>query len=64
MYIVPIGAIVSPVKMVEGNAASDRINSEWLINYPIDIDTYWTQYIVEYLNLGDQQESSLLNCTI
>jgi len=45
MHIVPVGAIVGPAHLVgENNAASDRINSVWLVNYHVDLNTYWTVY--------------------
>jgi len=45
MHIVPGGAIVGPANLVrENNAASDRINSVWLVNNAVDFDTYWTVY--------------------
>jgi len=45
MHIVPVGAIVEPAHLVrENNAASDRINSVWLVNNHVDLDTYWPVY--------------------
>jgi hypothetical protein len=45
MHIVPLGAIVGPAHLMwENNAASDRIDTEWLLNNPVDSDTYWTVY--------------------
>ena len=45
MHIVPVGAIVGPTHLVwENNAASDRIESVWLVNIHVDLDTYWTVY--------------------
>jgi len=45
IHIVPVGAIVGPAHLVgENNAASDRINSVWLVNTHVDLDTYWTVY--------------------
>jgi hypothetical protein len=45
MRIVPVGAIVGPAHLVRGNnAASDRIDSAWLVNHSVDFDTYWTVY--------------------
>jgi len=46
MLIVPVGAIVGPAHLVGENAASDRIDSVWLINHHVDIGTYWTVYSV------------------
>jgi len=43
MHIVPVRAIVGPANWVcENNAASDRMDSIWLIYNLVDIDTYWT----------------------
>jgi len=47
MYIVPVGAIVVPVHLVRENAASDRIDSIWLVNNYVDWDTYQTVYQVK-----------------
>jgi len=45
MHSVPVGAIVGPAKLVPDNdAASDRIDSVWLVNDHVDLDTYWTVY--------------------
>ena len=44
MHIVPVKAIVGPAHLVRENAASDRINSIWLANNHVDLDTYWTVY--------------------
>jgi len=44
MHIVPVGAIVEPAHLVRENAASDRIDSVWLVNTHVDLDTYWTVY--------------------
>jgi hypothetical protein len=45
MHIVPVRAIVGPAHLVrENNAASDRIDSIWLVNNYVDLDTYWTGY--------------------
>jgi len=45
MHVVPVGAIVGPAHLVrENNAASDRIDSIWLVNNHVDWDTYWTVY--------------------
>ena len=32
MHIVPVGTIVGPAHLVRENAASDRIDSVWLVN--------------------------------
>ena len=44
MHIVPFGAIVGLAHLVRENAASDRIDSVWLVNNHVDLDTYWTVY--------------------
>jgi len=44
MHIVPVGAIVGPADLLRENAASGGINSVWLVNNHIDLDTYWTVY--------------------
>jgi len=45
MHIVPVGAIVEPAHLMhENNTASDRIDSIWLVNHHVDLDTYWTVY--------------------
>jgi len=46
IHVVPVGAIVEPVHLVRENAASDRIDSVWLVNNHVDLDTYWTVYYV------------------
>jgi len=42
MHIVPVGAIVGLAHLVRENAATDRIDSVWLVNNHVDLDTYWT----------------------
>jgi len=44
MYIVPVVAVVGPTYLVQENAASGGIDSEWLVNNHVDLDTYWTVY--------------------
>jgi len=44
MHIVPVGAIVALAHLVRENAASGGIDSMWLVNNHIDLDTYWTVY--------------------
>jgi hypothetical protein len=44
MHIVPVGAIVGLAHLVRENAASDRIDSVWLVNNLVNLDTYWTVY--------------------
>ena len=43
-HIVPIGVIVGPAHSVRENAASGGIDSVWLVNYLLDLNTYWTVY--------------------
>jgi len=57
-------AIVWPVHLVRQNAASDMIDSIWLVNDHVELDTYWTGYQVQFLNQGVEEEDSELNCTI
>ena len=42
MHIVSVGAIVGLAHFVWENAASGGIDSAWLVNNYIDLDTYWT----------------------
>jgi hypothetical protein len=42
MPIVPVRAIVGPAHLVRENAASDRIDTVWLVNNYVDFDIYWT----------------------
>ena len=44
MHTVPVGAIVGPAHDVWEDAASDRIDSIWLVNNHEDLDTYWYVY--------------------
>jgi hypothetical protein len=44
MHIVPVGAAVGPAHLVRENAASGGIDIIWLVNNPVDLDTYWTVY--------------------
>ena len=44
MHIVSVSANVRPAHLERENAAPDRINSIWLVNYHLDSDTYWTGY--------------------
>jgi len=45
MQIVPVGAIVDPANLLlQKNNGSDRIDSIWLVNTAVDLDTYWTVY--------------------
>jgi len=40
MHTVPVGAFVGLAHLVRENAASDRIDSIWLVNHHVDLDTY------------------------
>jgi len=42
IHNVPVRATVRPAHLVQAKAASDRINSLWLVNSHVRIDTYWT----------------------
>jgi 7-cyano-7-deazaguanine synthase in queuosine biosynthesis len=42
MHIVPVGAIVGPAHLVRENAALGSMDSVWLVNNHVDLDTYWT----------------------
>jgi hypothetical protein len=44
MHILPVGAIVGPVHLVWANAASGGMDSVWLVNNHLDLDTDWTVY--------------------
>ena len=44
MHIVPVGAFVVLAHLMQENTASDRIDSVWLVNNLVDLDTYWTVY--------------------
>ena len=44
MDILPVRAIVELAHLVRENAASDRIDSIWLVNIHVDLDTFWTIY--------------------
>jgi len=44
IHMVPIGAIVGPAHLVWENAALGGIDSVWLVNNHVDLDTYWTVY--------------------
>jgi hypothetical protein len=44
MHIVPDGAIVGPAHLVRENAALGGMDSVWLVNYHVYLDTYWTVY--------------------
>jgi len=44
MHIVPVGAIVGLAHLVRENAAVGGIDSIWLVNNHVYLDTYWTVY--------------------
>jgi len=44
MNIIPVGAIVGPAHLVQENAALGSMDSVWLVNNHVDLDTYWTVY--------------------
>jgi len=44
MHIVPVGAVVGPAHLEQQNAALGGIDSIWLVNNHVDLDTYWTVY--------------------
>jgi len=44
MHIVTVGALAGLVHLVRENAASGGIDSVWLVNNHVDVDTYWTGY--------------------
>jgi len=44
MHIVPIGVIVGLAHLVRENAASGGMDSVWLLDNHVDLDTYWTVY--------------------
>jgi len=44
MHIVPVGAMDGPAHLLRENAASGGIDSVWLVNNHVDLDTYWTVY--------------------
>jgi hypothetical protein len=44
MHIVPVGAIVVLARLVRRNAAFGDMDSVWLANNHVALDTYWTVY--------------------
>jgi hypothetical protein len=44
MHIVPVEAIVGPAHLVWENAALGGMDSVWVVNSHVDLDTYWTVY--------------------
>jgi hypothetical protein len=42
MHISPVGTIVGPAHLVLEHAASGGIDSVWIVNIQVDLDTYWT----------------------
>jgi len=47
IHIVPVGAIVGPAHLVRENTASGGMDSVWLVNNYVDLDTYWTVYYLD-----------------
>jgi len=44
MHIVPIGACIGPANLVQESAESGGIDSIWLVNNHVYLETYWTVY--------------------
>jgi len=44
MHIVPVGAVEGPAHWARENAAFGTIDSVWLVNNHVNLDTYWTVY--------------------
>jgi hypothetical protein len=44
MHIVTVGAIVGLAHLLRDNAALGSMDSVWLVNNHVDLDTYWTVY--------------------
>jgi hypothetical protein len=44
MHSIPVTALVGPAHLERENAVSDRIDSVWLVNNHVDLNTYWTAY--------------------
>ena len=44
MHIAPVGAIVGPANLGQENTALDKIDSVWLVNNHVALETYWTVY--------------------
>ena len=44
LHVVPVGAIVELAHLEQENAVSDSIDSIWVVNYHVDLNTYWTVY--------------------
>lgn len=64
MLIVPIGAFVGKVRLVQNNTPSARINGIWLVINQVVLDTDSMVYYSQCLNQGVQEYDSMLNCTI
>jgi len=47
MHSVPVRAVVRPAHSVLQNAALGGIDSVWLVNNHVDLDTYWTVYYLD-----------------
>ena len=46
IHIVPGRASVGQAHLVRENGVSDTIDSVWVVNYHVDLATYWTVYQV------------------
>jgi hypothetical protein len=44
MHIMPVGVIVGPAHFVWENAALSSMDSVWLVNKHVDLDTYCAVY--------------------
>jgi len=44
MQNVPVGVILAPAHLVRENAALGGIDSIWLVNHDVNLDTNWTVY--------------------
>jgi len=42
LHVVSIGDVVGPAHWVRENAAAGSIDSIWLVNTQVDVNTYWT----------------------
>jgi hypothetical protein len=42
IHVAHIEATNRPAHLVQGYAALERIICIWLVNNPVDLDTYWT----------------------
>ena len=44
MHNVPVGLKIGLSHLVRENAASGGVDTIWLVNNHVDLDTYWTEY--------------------